>query len=180
MAVPSRPRPSADDGALLGRIAAGDRTAFTTLVDRWERRFYGVARRMLGQPSDAEDAVQRAFLRVYVKAATYRGAWPAASWLYRIVTNVCVDALRKHRLEPPADDGAVAGAAAPVRSDRRLDLAAAIARLPVEARTILVLRYAEDLPYGEIARVRGISVNTVKTQLRRATRALRRRLVEER
>jgi RNA polymerase sigma-70 factor (ECF subfamily) len=94
------------------------------------------------------------------------------------VTNVCVDALRRRRLEPPADDSAER-VAAPVRAVERLDLAAAIDRLPVEARTILVLRYAEDLPYDEIARVRGISVNTVKTQLRRATLALRRRLKEE-
>jgi len=173
-----RARREVDDGALLECIARGDRDAFATLVARWERRFYGVAHRMLGERRDAEDAVQRAFLHVFVKARTYRDAWPGRAWLYRVVTNVCVDALRKRRAEPVADVVAER-VAAPARSFERLDLTAAIARLPPEARTILVLRYAEDLPYDEIARVRGISINTVKTQLRRATNALRRRLVEE-
>lgn len=178
MAVASRLRPPADDAALLARTAAGDRGALAELVGRWERRFYGVAYRMLGDRRDAEDAVQRAFLRVFLKARTYRDAFPAPSWLYRIVTNVCVDALRKRRAEPASGE-APERIAAPARDVERLDLAAAVARLPVEMRTIVVLRYAEDLPYGEIARVRGISVNTVKTQLRRATLALRRRLMEE-
>jgi RNA polymerase sigma-70 factor (ECF subfamily) len=178
MAVAPRSRPAVDDRALLARSAAGDREAFADLVAHWERRFYGVAHRMLGERRDAEDAVQRAFLHVFLKARTYRDDRPASSWLWRVVTNVCVDALRKRRLEPVADD-ATDRAAAPARDVERLDLAAAVARLPVEARAILVLRYAEDLPYEEIARVRGISVNTVKTQLRRATLALRRRLKEE-
>ena len=90
-----RAAPDDDDAALLARTAAGDRDAFATLIGRWERRFYGVAQRMLGERRDAEDAVQRAFLRVFVKARTYGDAWPAGSWLYRVVTNVCVDALRK-------------------------------------------------------------------------------------
>ena len=162
------------DGALLRRIARGDAPAFTALVERYERRFYTVARRMLGHDGDAEDAVQLAFLRVLLKAATYRDDWQGSTWLYRVLTNVCIDACRKRRHE--------AGAPVeqePERDERRverLDLEAGLRRLPTEARVILLLCYAEDLSYGDVARIRGISINTVKTQLRRAKQLMRRYL----
>jgi len=163
------------DAALLARIAAGDDEAFTTLVGRYERRFYAVARRMLGGDADAEDAVQTALLRVYRNASGYRDRWSGSTWLYRVLTNVCIDHWRKRRQLAEAPDP---GDALESRPADRLDIDRALAKLPAEARAILLLCYIEGLPYAEIARVRGISVNTVKTQLSRAKRLMRRHLSE--
>ncbi len=166
---------SVADAVLLRRIAKGDEDAFSALVHRYQDRFYTVARRILGDDRESEDAVQRAFLQVFLKASHYRDRWRGSTWLYRILTNICVDAWRKRRHEARALRALENPAAAP-RMVERHDLDRALAQLPVEARAILLLRYVEDLSYAEIARVRGITVNTVKSQLRRGKWLLRRSL----
>jgi RNA polymerase sigma-70 factor (ECF subfamily) len=161
------------DAALLAAIAAGDEAAFTALVRRYERRFYSVARRMLGEEREAQDAVQTALLRIFRSAAEYRDRWRGSTWLYRILTNVCIDQWRKRRHDiEPADE--IGGSES--HGTDTIDVDRALAKLPPEARAILLLCYVEELPYAEIARVRGISINTVKTQLLRAKRLMRRHL----
>src|SRR5262245_66524762 len=96
-----------EERRLMGRVAKGDEAAFTELVGRYGGRLLGVARRLLGSHADAEDAVQRALLQCYLGAGTYRAEWAVSTWLYRILTNVCVDELRRRQsrraeLEPPA------------------------------------------------------------------------------
>src|SRR5215510_1695100 len=96
-----------EERRLMGRVAKGDEAAFTELVGRYGGRLLGVARRLLGSHADAEDAVQRALLQLYLGAGTYRAEWAVSTWLYRILTNVCVDELRRRQsrraeLEPPA------------------------------------------------------------------------------
>jgi len=161
------------DAALLAAIAAGDEAAFTALVRRYERRFYAVARRMLGEEREAEDAVQTALLRIFRSASEYRDRWRGSTWLYRILTNVCIDQWRKRRHVTEAADEL--GRTESHGTDA-IDVDRALAKLPPEARAILLLCYVEELPYAEIARVRGISINTVKTQLLRAKRLMRRHL----
>jgi RNA polymerase sigma-70 factor (ECF subfamily) len=97
-----------------------------------------------------------------------------STWLYRILTNVCVDELRRRKsrsaeLEPPAR---------PDPPDAHLDLRRALGRVPTEARVLLALRYVDGLSYGELARIRGISVNTVKSQLQRGKSLLKSALVK--
>ncbi len=176
------------DAALLDGVARGGSDAFTVLVRRYERRFYTIARRMLGRDADAEDAVQLAFLHVLTRADGYDATWKGSTWLYRVLTNVCIDAWRKRRLEEPEESPESVHARSATFGDRRasatvgverLDLQTALARLPAEARVILLCCYVGGLSYREIARVRGISVNTVKTQLGRAKRFMRRHLAEE-
>lgn len=165
------------DSELLAGIAAGDDGAFGALVGRYQHRFYAVARRMLADDSEAEDAVQAAFLRIYRSAASYRERWSGSTWLYRVLTNVTIDHWRKRRpLGEPSD--ASDHPAPPSRHGDRIDVDRALAKLPAEARAILLLCYVEDLSYAEVARVRGISVNTVKTQLLRAKRRMRQHLSE--
>jgi RNA polymerase sigma factor (sigma-70 family) len=161
----------ADDSVLLQRVAQNDEQAFTALVLRYQNRFYSVARRMLGNEHDSEDAVQLAFLRVFRSAAEYRDEWRGSTWLYRILTNVCIDAWRKRGHETTGLTEAVARTS--LLETERIDLEAALVRLPTEARAIFLLRYMEDLPYDEIARIRGITINTVKTQLRRSKQSMR-------
>lgn len=163
------------DSVLLRRIATGHEDAFTTLVHRYQNRFYSVARRILGDDRESEDAVQRAFLQVFLKARHYQARWKGSTWLYRLLTNICIDAWRKRRRETQALQALENPGVAQSTVERR-DLERALAQLPVEARVLLLLRYAEDLSYQEIARVRGITVNTVKSQLRRGKALMRRYL----
>jgi RNA polymerase sigma-70 factor (ECF subfamily) len=163
------------DRALMRRVADGDEAAFTLLVDRYGPRLFVVARRLLRSPADAEDAVQRALLRCLTGARSYRSAWAVSTWLYRILTNVCIDQMRRHGTAGnfrrcAARDGADDAAD---RIHRRLDVDRALARVPPEARLLLALRYADGLSYSELARARGISVNTVKSQLARGKSILR-------
>lgn len=167
----------APDTALLKHMAAGNEEAFVTLVRRYQDRFHAVARRMLGDDAEAQDAVQTAFFHVYRGAAAYRDDWRGSTWLYRILTNVCIDLWRKRRrLEGAGKD--IATAVAAPRDVEGIDIDRALAKLPPEARAILLLCYVEDLSYADVARIRGISVNTVKTQLLRAKRLMRRHLSE--
>jgi len=163
-----------EERRLMWRVARGDEVAFTELVGRYGGRLLGVARRLLGSRADAEDAVQRALLQSYLGAGTYRSEWAVSTWLYRILTNVCVDELRRRKsragkLEPPAR---------PDPPDAHLDLRRALGRVPTEARVLLALRYVDGLSYGELARIRGISINTVKSQLQRGKSLLKSALIK--
>ncbi|PWU22331.1 MAG: RNA polymerase sigma factor SigM [Candidatus Rokuibacteriota bacterium] len=163
------------DHALMERVGKRDEAAFAELVQRFGGRLLAVAGRLLGSRADAEDAVQRTFLQCFAGAASYRAQWAVSTWLYRIVTNICVDELRRRsiraardpalgRFTPPTDHG---------EPGAFMDLHRAFARVPREARVLLALRYVDGLSYGELARIRGISVNTVKSQLARGKAILR-------
>ena len=168
-----------EDRRLMRRVAAGDRAAFATLVEGYAPRLLAVACRLLGSPADAEDAVQRAMLQCYVGAAGYQPRWAVSTWLYRILTNVCVDEMRRRATRAAFVDGAPARETyAPDALAGRVDLARALARVPREARVLLALRYVDGLSYRALARVRGISVNTVKSQLARGKSILRAALKE--
>jgi RNA polymerase sigma-70 factor, ECF subfamily len=168
-----------DDRALMRRIRQGDEAAFTDLVTRHGGRMLGVARRFLGSRADAEDAVQRAFLKCFTAAGAYRPEWAVSTWLYRILANVCFDEIRRRRARPEVQ-AAPPARGRPDGTAERIDIDRALAQVPDEARALLVLRYAEGLSYRELARVRGIKVNTVKSQLARGKSALRAALQEER
>ena len=165
------------DREVMARVARRDETAFSILVERYGGRLLAVARRLLGSRADAEDAVQRALLQCYTAAASYQAQWAVSTWLYRILTNVCVDELRRRATRTAYGAAIDVLASARPREPRRdLDLHRALARVPREARVLLALRYAEGLSYGELARIRGISVNTVKSQLARGKAVLREEL----
>ena len=164
-----------DDGALMQRVARGDEAAFGRLVGRYQDRLFTVAHRLLQNRADAEDAVQRAFLNCYLKSGSYDPRWQVSTWLYRVLTNVCVDELRRRR----AGGSHVQIPDAGRQSDKpgqHLDLRRALERVPTEARLLLALRYVDGLSYGELAQVRGISINTVKSQLARGKSILRKML----
>ena len=164
-----------DDHTLLKRVARRDEAAFGQLVDRYQDRLFTVAHRLLGSRADAEDAVQRAFLNCYLKSGLFDPRWPVSTWLYRVLTNVCVDELRRRRAaasierdagDRPSLDG----------TGQHLDLRRALEGVPTEARLLLALRYVDGLSYRELAKIRGISINTVKSQLARGKSILRKAL----
>ena len=168
----------------MKRVADGDERAFADLVQRYSPRLLSLAWRLLGNRADAEDALQRALLRLFLSAASYRPDWAVSTWLYRITTNVCVDEMRRRAARgdsrDQAEDGGTDGqgslfsdASGTGATGGSLDLQRALRSVPREARILLALRYVDGLTYRELARVRGISVNTVKSQLARGKAILR-------
>ncbi len=166
------------DRRLMQRVAKGDQAAFAELAQGFGGRLMAVAGRLLGSRADAEDAVQRALLQCYTGAAGYQPQWAVSTWLYRILTNVCVDELRRRATRASYAERSVSAALMEASANHRppgayMDLHRALARVPREARVLLALRYVDGLSYGELAKIRGISINTVKSQLARGKSLLR-------
>jgi RNA polymerase sigma-70 factor (ECF subfamily) len=160
-----------------------DERAFERLAGEYAGRLYAVAYRMLGHRADAEDAVQRALLKCFAARDSYSPRWAVSTWLYRALSNVCIDELRRRRVrgDTDVDVETVSEEAPPTRVARqpvieRLDVTRALATVPREARVLLALHYVDGLGYGELAKIRGISVNTVKSQLRRGKAILKKAL----
>lgn len=178
--MPLDARPDEDDAALLARYARGDAGAARALTVRLAPRAHAQAFRMLGDRSEAEDVVQEAMLRLWRIAPQWRtGEAQVSTWLYRVVSNLCTDRLRKHSRGGVAlDDVAepedpAPGAEARLQEEARHDaLRAAIAELPERQRLALTLRHFEGVSNPEIAEQLGISVEAVESLTARAKRAL--------
>jgi RNA polymerase sigma-70 factor, ECF subfamily len=177
----SDPLPEQD---LIRRLRGRDPDAFALLVERYERRVFSLALRMLrGDYAEAEDAAQEIFLAVHQALPRFRGDARLDTWIHRIGMNVCLQRLRKPRLQVEViqEDSAVA----PDRDDpfhyasaRELgrDLEAALQTLPDPQRAVVVLHALQGLTYPEVARALGCPEGTVKSRLSAAFRALRRQL----
>jgi RNA polymerase sigma-70 factor, ECF subfamily len=151
-----------------------DERAFARMAEEYAGRLYSVAYRMLANRADAEDAVQRALLKCFAARTSYSPQWAVSTWLYRALTNVCIDELRRRRVRMDADHADLSpGAGSTVE---RVDLTRALATVPREARMLLALHYVDGLGYRELAKIRGISVNTVKSQLARGKAILKKAL----
>src|SRR3989442_12280623 len=145
-----------------------DERAFARTVEDYATRLYAVAYRLLATGPDAEDAVQRALLKAYEARGSYSSRWAVSTWLYRVLTNVCIDELRRRRRTPPEPlPRGRAGTAV-----ERLDLTRALDTVPREARGVLALHYVNGLGYRELASITGISGNTGSEQFRRVNAAL--------
>ncbi len=179
-------------GRLVRRAVRGDQGAFERLVRHHERRVFGLAWRLLGNPSDAEDAGQEAFLRLYRALGSIDPDRPLAPYLDRITVNVCRDLgrARSRRRETPLEpepDGPVATVLDPAdpRPDPAADTglaelrrlaAAALGTLPFKQRAALVLRELHGLSTREVAAALGSSETSVRSHVCRARLALRERL----
>jgi RNA polymerase sigma-70 factor (ECF subfamily) len=149
-----------------------DEGTFARAAEDYAARLYSVAYRLLGNRADAEDAVQRALLKAFQARRAYTPRWALSTWLYRVLTNVCIDELRRRRRAPPEP----LPRGRPGAAVEGLDVRRALAAVPREARVLLALHYVNGLGYRELAAIRGISVNTVKSQLARGKAILRRAL----
>ena len=163
------------DRALMRAHVAGDPDAFAELVRLHQGRLWAVALRTLGNTEDAADALQDALVSAFRAAATYRGDAAVTTWLHRVVVNACLDRVRRGKARPtvplpetdlPArkDDHAV--------TETRLDVMAALARLPEHQRVALVLVDMQDMPVAEAAQVLGVAEGTVKSRCARGRAAL--------
>ena len=165
----------ASDIDLLRRHVGGDPDAFGELVVRHRDRVWAVALRVLGDPQEAEDAVQDAFLSALRGAAGFRGEAAVTTWLHRITLNAALDRVRKRRPTVPLDptDAGLPSqviAVAP-ESDRvpaAIDVTRALAQLSPDAREVLLLVDVEDRPVAEVAERLGVAIGTVKSRCWRA------------
>lgn len=175
----------AADHALAQRAAGGDMQSFAELFERHNRRVYSLCLRMTQNVSEAEDLAQEVFVQLFRKIGSFRGESAFTTWLHRLTVNQVLMHFRKKKVrdEKTTEDGetpdqVVIGTDNPNRMPvvDRIALDNAIAQLPPGYRAIFILHDVEGYEHEEIARMRGCSVGTSKSQLHKARLKLRRLL----
>jgi RNA polymerase sigma-70 factor (ECF subfamily) len=169
-----------DDPLLVARAVDGDRAALELLLDRNADRIHAVCRRIVAHPEDALDATQEAMIAIARGITRFDARAAFSTWCYRIATNAAIDELRRNRRRPRPVDLDVPDPVAPASGPdevvaARLDVDAALRRVPEEFRVAVVLRDLCDLDYAEIAQLLEIPPGTVRSRISRG-RAL---LVEQ-
>ena len=186
-----------DDATLAGRVLAREKGAFEMLMRRYNRRLYRVARSMLRNDAEAEDALQDAYLAAYQSLANFRGEASLATWLSRVVVNQCLGRMRRQARRdnivpmvslggPDEQEHAAMPSEESHTPDRallRAELRAVLERkldeLPETFRTVFVLRAVEELSVEETARCLNIPEATVRTRHFRARSMLRESLAQD-
>lgn len=180
----------ASDQHLIDQCLAGQTDAFGQLVERYQHRLYGSLVHVLGSADDAQDVAQDAFVHAFEKLGTFRGQSAFYSWLFRIALNAAVSTKRKTRRvtgsvdaireatgdEPVDKNTSSAPDNAAHVDDRQRLVRRALAQLPDEYRTALVLKEMDDLKYEEIAEILSVPLGTVRSRIHRARQELRTRL----
>lgn len=186
-----------EDRVLIEAAKEGDRTAFRKLVERHQRRAYTIAINLVRDENDAREIVQEAFLRVHRGLPTFQGGSSFFTWLYRIVTNLAIDVVRK----PGRGVGEFEEGAPPEHSEdndhpflSRIDgadpldalhrnelsakLTAALEALPPYHRGVILMREVDGMSYDEMAQVMGVSKGTIMSRLFHARQKLQRALAD--
>ena len=184
---------SATEAEAIRLAQAGDAASFEHLYQLHSRRVYALCLRMVGNPPDAEDLMQEAFLQLFRKIGTFRGESAFSTWLHRMTVNVVLMRLRKKTLpaasleettEPDEETGGprkdigapdlrLSGAV------DRVNLERSIEKLPPGYRTVFVLHDVQGFEHNEIAGIMGCSVGNSKSQLHKARTRLRELLQED-
>ncbi len=191
-----RRREAEEDRALVEKAQKGDRAAFRKLVERHQRRAFAIAIGLVRDENDARDIVQEAFLRVYRSLDRFKGGSSFFTWLYRIVTNLAIDLMRKPaRREaelfdnPNISEDAEAfpflariDGADPIDVVRRKEIAgriqAALDALPPYHRSVIIMREVEGMSYQEMAEAMEVSKGTIMSRLFHARQKLQRALAD--
>ncbi len=172
----------------IERVLKGDANAFEHLVHAYEKTVYNLALRTLGNREDAEDVTQEAFLKAYRSLDSFRGDSKFSVWLYRIVSNLCLDLLRSRQRKPVQsltvedDDGEIGELEisdehfSPEKLlDRKLtreSVQRGLSALPDDTRQILLLRELQGMSYEEIGQALDLEPGTVKSRIFRARKRL--------
>lgn len=173
-----------DEAQLIERALEGDRSAFTTLVTQNQDRLFASMLQVTGSPDEAEEVVQEAFIRAFMKLDTFQNNSQFFTWLYRIAFNSALTRHRRKRAKVSLDhcrentgleiSDDSDGVDEPMLRDERVAMVrAALQTLSDEHRTILVLREMEEHSYETIAEILEISIGTVRSRLNRARKQLK-------
>jgi RNA polymerase sigma-70 factor (ECF subfamily) len=199
-----RAKEAQEDRALVERVQAGDKEAFRMLVERHQRRAFSIAMALVRDENDARELVQDAFLRVYKNIGGFQGQSSFFTWLYRIITNLSIDLIRKpgrqvveldeskasSALSSDSEDGpskdfpflSRIDGADPADVVRRGEIAIrlreALAALPDYHRGVILMREVEGLSYEEMAQAMKVSKGTIMSRLFHARQKLQKALVD--
>ncbi|MGE6256295.1 RNA polymerase sigma factor SigW [Heyndrickxia sporothermodurans] len=176
----------------IKQVIKGDQNAYGEIVEIYKDKVFQICYRMLGNLHEAEDIAQEAFIRAYINIHSFKQERKFSTWLYRIATNLCIDRLRKKKpdyyldAEVAGTDGltlysqiAATGKTPDVEvEDFELQetIQVAILSLPEKYRTVIVLKYLEELSLNEISDILDLPLGTVKTRIHRGREALRKQL----
>lgn len=175
---------------LIEKSQQGDIESFELLIKEYQKLAFNIAYRMLGNTEDAADATQDAMIKVYKSINSFKGNSSFSTWLYRIVTNTCLDELRKRKkdktlsydrgieteegtLEREIPDTRNIPEEVAERKEQLQDLVEAINRLPEQHKTVIVLRDIKGFSYEQIAEILDCSQGTIKSRISRARMALK-------
>lgn len=179
-----------DEQTLIKRCQTGDPIAFEILLGNYEKLIYNLCFRYFGNHYDASDVGQEAMVRIFKKIREFNGKSSFKTWLYRVVTNLCLDELRRRKnksvsLDEIKEQGyePATGFYNPEEAAEQTEQAAMIQEilltLSAEHRTILILKDIEGLEYQEISNVLGCNMGTVKSRINRAREAFRKKMALE-
>ncbi len=195
----ARLREAEEDRVFIAKAQAGDAAAFRRLVERHQRRAFAIALGLVRDENDARELVQDAFLRVHRSLATFQGGSSFFTWLYRIITNLSIDLMRKPgRQTAQLDVGTADEESRPNEADfpllarvdgadpldvvRRKEIAlrvqVALDALPSYHRGVIVMREVEGLSYEEMAEAMGVSKGTIMSRLFHARQKLQKALAD--
>ena len=183
---------------LIKKSKKGDAQAFEELILSYQKKVLNLAYRMLGSVSDAEDAAQEIFIKVFRSLYSFNEKSAFSTWLYKVATNVCLDILRKRKrqnggamisisrynsqddeYELPIEDGAPSPHEEAQKKEAMRALKSALDLLSEEQRAVIVMRDINGLSYEEIADIAGCSLGTVKSRINRSRLALRKLLEKD-
>lgn len=178
------------EGLWVAQALHGDQSAFARLVDAYKTPVYNLCYRMLGSATEAEDAAQETFVRVYTHLKAYDSQQKFSAWILAVASHYCVDRLRRRRVlwlsldEAPTLEPASTDAVHPEDVVAQNESSAEIRRwlqaLPAEYRLVITLRYWQDLSYAEMARVTDTTESAIKSKLHRARAMLAQQIIAQR
>lgn len=178
-----------EDIQLIAKARSGNEGAFRTLLEKYQRPVFSICFRMVRNRDEASDLAQDAFIKVFSMLERYNPSYAFSSWLFKITSNLCIDHLRKRRIETFAMDEPLNGEKGEIRrqyeapdldpeqemikKEKMTRLGEAIDQLPPHYRIMLILRHQENLSYEEIADSLEIPLGTVKARIHRAREMLK-------
>lgn len=180
-----------DEVCLVNRCREGDLAAYDQLMQQYEKKVYSLCFRMAGNHDDAADLAQEAFLKAFRALPSFKGQSSFSTWLYRIVTNTCLDEKRRLAKKTPVvsldkrlemDDGELAltlpgNSPDPLKAtldgELQREIQALLDKLPAEQRIVMIMRDIEGYSYEEMAIALQLSMGTLKSRINRARSKLR-------
>ena len=181
-----------DDAELVGRCLQGDEQAYRELITRYRRQVYSLALHMVRRVEDAEDLTQETFVRMFRALERYDPTRPFGAWIITIASRLCIDHLRRRRLNPmslfqreaESDEEYVIDVEDPgpgpdvvtIHREEERRAGELIDSLPEHYRIVVMLRHQQDLSYEEIATALDLPLGTVKARIHRARELLKRRI----